>query len=178
MMLSHPGPVAKLYKKDLFIKNNITFLERVYYEDLAMTPVLSLYINKVSYVNEPLYNYLIRNNSTMKQTVFNSKMDDIFLVLEYIYDEFKNRNSADSYREELEYLYIEHLLYSASLRYLGYSVYKDRLDKIVNIIKGKYPNWNKNKYYEMKSKKFKLVCMLVYKKQYMILKLIKKLTNK
>ena len=176
-MLSHPGPVAKLYKKELFIKNNISFLEKVYYEDLAMTPILSIYVNKVCYIKEPLYNYLIRNNSTMTQTKFNPKLDDIFTVLKYLEQEF-NIRSKNKYSDELEYLYIEHLLYSASLRYLNYNIYKDRINKIVNIIKRKYPNWNRNIYYQKKSNKFKLVCNLVYKKQFTLLKLLKKIVNK
>ena len=177
LMLSHPGPVAKLYKKEIFLKNNIKFLEKVYYEDLAMTPILSIYIDKVSYVEEPLYNYLIRDNSTMKQTTFNSKIDDIFKVLVHLEKEFQKR-SNNKYNEELEYIYIEHLLYSASLRYLNYDLYKDRINKIINIIKNKYPNWKNNKYLKLKSYKFKLVCSLVYNKKYLILKLIKKITNK
>ncbi len=177
LMLSHPGPVAKLYKKELFIKNNISFLEKVYYEDLAMTPILSIYVNKVCYIKEPLYNYLIRNNSTMTQTKFNPKLDDIFTVLKYLEQEF-NIRSKNKYSDELEYLYIEHLLYSASLRYLNYNIYKDRINKIVNIIKRKYPNWNRNIYYQKKSNKFKLVCNLVYKKQFTLLKLLKKIVNK
>lgn len=177
LMLSHPGPVAKLYKKDIFVKNNIKFLENVYYEDLAMTPVLSLYIDKVNYLNEPIYNYLIRENSTMKQKEYNSKMDDIFTVVNYIENEF-NQRFKGQYQEELEYINIEHLLYSASLRYLDYSVYKEKIKEIKNIIKTKYPNWKNNKYYKQKSKKFKIICHLVYNKQLTLLKLIKKITNK
>jgi len=172
LMLSHPGPVAKLYKKELFLKNDIKFLENVYYEDLAMTPLLSFYIKKVSYINKPLYNYLIRKNSTMKQLTFNPKLDDIFKVIEYLEFEF-NKRAKNKYNEELEFLYIEHLLYSASLRYLNYSVYKEKINKIIQIIKTKYPNWKKNKYYKIKSWKFKLICNLIYNKKFLIVKLLK-----
>ena len=176
-MLSHAGPVAKLYKKELFIKNNINFLENVYYEDLAMTPILSIYTNKITYLQLPLYNYLIRDNSTMKQKEFNPKIDNIFKVINHIEKEI-NKRAKNKYNQEIEYLHIEHLLYSASLRYLNYPVYKDRINKIINIIKDKYPNWKNNKYYQNKSYKFKLVCILVYNKQYKLLKLLKKISNK
>ena len=117
-MLSHAGPVAKLYKKELFIKNNINFLENVYYEDLAMTPILSIYTNKITYLQLPLYNYLIRDNSTMKQKEFNPKIDNIFKVINHIEKEI-NKRAKNKYNQEIEYLHIEHLLYSASLRYLN-----------------------------------------------------------
>lgn len=172
-MLSHPGPVAKLYKKEIFIKNSIKFLENVYYEDLAMTPILSIYLEKISYINKPLYNYLIRKNSTMKQTAFNKKIDDIFKVMLYLEKELTNRKE-NKYNEELEFLNIEHLLYSASLRYLDYPIYKEKINKIIKIIKNKYPDWNKNKYYKSKSMKFKIICNLIYNKHFMIVKLLKR----
>lgn len=175
-MLSHPGPVAKLYKKKIFIDNNIFFLENVYYEDLAMTPIIGLYINKVSYVKEGFYKYLIRDNSTMKQVCFNTKINDIFKVINFVDDEFRNR-CGSKYDSELEYLYIEHLLYSATLRYLGYKDTRTYLDRIVNIINDKFPNWKGNKYYKKKSFKFKIVCILAYNKFYGLLKILKKVSG-
>ena len=177
LMLSHPGPVAKLYKKDIFLKNDIHFLENVYYEDLAMAPILSLYVKKIRYINQPVYNYLIRENSTMKQKTYNKKIDDIFIVVNHIEEEFKKRFKGQ-YQKELEYINIEHLLYSAALRYLDFPIYKEKISKIIEIIKNKYPNWKENIYYKQKSKKFKLICNLVYNNNLLILKLIKKLTNK
>lgn len=169
LMLSHPGPVAKLYKKEVI--KNVSFLENVYYEDLSFTPVISLNVNKVCYINEYLYYYVIHANSTMLKKEFNEKINSIFKVMDYLKDKLK------SYPEELEYLHIEHLLYSATLRYLDYDDTQKYLKKI-NDIMIKYPNWKKNKYYKMKSYKFKLVCHLAYKKQYKILKLLKKVSGK
>ena len=169
LMLSHPGPVAKLYKKEVI--KNVSFLENVYYEDLSFTPVISLNVNKVCYINEYLYYYVIHANSTMLKKEFNEKINSIFKVMDYLKDKLK------SYPEELEYLYIEHLLYSATLRYLDYDNTQKYLKKI-NDVMINYPNWKKNKYYKMKSYKFKLVCYFAYKKQYKILKLLKKVSGK
>ena len=135
LMLSHPGPVAKLYKKEVI--KNVSFLENVYYEDLSFTPVISLNVNKVCYINEYLYYYVIHANSTMLKKEFNEKINSIFKVMDYLKDKLK------SYPEELEYLHIEHLLYSATLRYLDYDNTQKYLKKI-NDIMIKYPNWRKN----------------------------------
>ena len=167
LMLSHPGPVAKLYKKEIL--KNVKFLENVYYEDLSFTPVVALNTNKVSYVNEELYYYIIHDNSTMNQKKYNSKMDDIFKVIDYLKDKLKN------YQEEFNYLCIEHLLYSAVLRYVDYPNCQDQLEKINTIIKD--INWKKNKYYKMKSYKFKLICNLDYKRHYKLIKFLKKVSG-
>lgn len=168
-MLSHPGPVAKLYKKEL-LKNH-KFMENVYYEDLAFTTTLSPKVHKVSYLPEPLYFYIIHDNSTMQQKVWTNKLDDVFKVMDYVTEELKD------YKDELEYLYIEHYLYSCSLRFIDYPEGKERLEKVEKIME-KYPEWNKNKYYQVKSKKFKLICMLASKKMYGVIKLLKKLGGK
>ena len=166
-MLSHPGPVAKLYKKEVLDK--VYFLENVYYEDLSFTPVVSLNIKKVSYVNEPLYYYVIHDNSTMKQTKYNPKMDDIFKVIDYLSKKLKN------YPEEFNYLCIEHLLYSATLRYVDYPECREQLNKIHLIMKD--INWKNNKYYQLKSYKFKIICNLASHSHYKLIKLLKKVSG-
>lgn len=168
-MLSNPGPVAKLYNKKVL--KDVWFMENVYYEDLAFTIKLSLNVKKVAYLKEALYYYNIHQDSTMRKKDYNPKIDSIFKVMDYLDSVLKD------YPKELEYLYIEHLLYSATLRYLEYDNCRNQLLKINNLMH-RYPNWKKNDYYRLKSKKFKLVCRLSYLKQYGILKLLKKVSGK
>ena len=176
-MLSHPGPVGRLFKKELFTKNNLFFKEGVYYEDLATIPLLAIYASKIAYLEHAYYYYVIHENSTMKQVKYNPKLDDIFVVLESLTEEFTYR-SGKKYQKELEYLYIEHLLYSASLRYLNYSEGKEKGNQIKKIFHAMYPNYRKNEYYKKKSKKFKLVCFCAYYDFRMMLKLMKKIGGK
>ena len=168
-MLSEPGPVAKLYKKDLL--KEALFMENVYYEDLAFTPVVSLGVNKVSYVKEALYYYVQHEDSTMRKKTYHPKMDSIFQVMDYLKKKLVN------YPLEYQYLLIEHLLYSATLRYLDYSECQKQLLDINNIIK-KEDNWQKNIYYKKKSIKFKLICNLAYHQKYKLIKILKKVSGK
>ena len=166
--LSHPGPVAKLYRK--VILTNHQFMEGVYYEDLAFTTTLRN-IKKVSYIEKPLYYYVIHDNSTMQQKVFTEKLDDLFKVMDYV------TNHLESNPLELEYLYIEHYLYSGVMRFLDYPEGKTRLVKIQKLMK-KYPHWSKNKYYKKKSRKFKIICWLASTKMYFLIKILKKIGGK
>ena len=169
LMLSHPGVNAKLYKKDLIL--SIPFLEGVYYEDLTFTPLVASKIKKVSYVKKPLYYYLIRDDSIMRKKKFSPKLDDIFIVLDYV------KSKLNGYDEEIEYLYIEHLLYSATMRFLDYDEGRERLIRIQSIMRN-YPNYRENKYYKKKSSKFKLVCFLSYHKMYKLLRILVNLKGK
>ena len=113
-MLSNASPWNKLIKTTIFKENNIKFLENYIYEDLATMPILAEYANNIIYVEEPLYNYIIRAGSTMRQKSYNKKLESIFVALEHLENEFKKRNLYLKYKDELEYIYIEHLLYAAS----------------------------------------------------------------
>lgn len=168
MMTSHMGPVARLYKKELFINHNIFFKEKIIYEDLATVPLLAMASKKIEYINKPYYHYIIRENSTMQKITYSEKLENIFDVMTFL----ENKITPD-YKEELEYLYIEHLLYSASLRFFKFKK-KDMLFKIQKILKQKYPNYTKNMYYKKKSIKFKIVCYLFYHRMYFLLSLITK----
>ena len=152
-LLTPPMAPIRMFKKDLF--NHIKFKEGIYYEDLELCPKLVKYANKVSFVNESLYNYLIRENSIMHQKEMNSKLEDIYHVLDSNYKELYK-----DYPNEIEYMYIIHLLRTASLRFLDYKEGKSELVKIVQIMKDRFPNWKKNIYFKKSSKKIKIISYL------------------
>ena len=173
MMLSHPGPCGKIYRTKIFTENNLKFLEDIrLYEDLAVIPAIGLYTDKIIYVDKPLYKYVIHNNSAIRQVEFNENLNDIFEVMNYLSNTF-----SDSYKEELEYIYIEHLLRTASLRYSKFKQGKKYINKISNIMHEKYPNYRKNKYYKKAKFGFKILCFLAYYRMFFLLKLVGKLAR-
>lgn len=90
-ILSVAGPCSKIIRTEIFKKNNIKFLENNIYEDLAIIPTLALYTEKISYCEEVLYHYVIRNNSTMQQTDYNKKLESIFNVMNFLYEQFNRK---------------------------------------------------------------------------------------
>ena len=108
------GPCNKLIRTKLLKENDLIFLEKGIYEDIAMIPLIALYANKISYLEEPLYNYYIRKGSTMRQEEFNNKLLCIYNALEALENGFINAHKKDEYFEELEFIYIKHLLYAGS----------------------------------------------------------------
>lgn len=177
-MLSNPSPWNKLIKTEIIKNNSIRFLENHIYEDMATMPILTGYVNKISYIQKPLYNYIIRNGSSMRQKSYNKKLDSIFIAVQYLENEFETRNLYKDYREELEFLIIYHLLYAASGRFLQYSEGKSKLKEIKKIIRNKYSNWRKNKYYKKQSFIFKATCNIFYSQNFIMLKLYSLVRNK
>lgn len=168
-LLNNPGPCGKLIKKDIIIQNNLYFPKQRAYEDLAVVPLWGLVSKKITFIDKPYYHYLIHEGSTMKQLVYNDKLENIFSTM----DNLSKNISHDKYHEELELIYIEHLLHAASLRFFHFNKI-EKLHQINKIIKENYPNWYKNIYFKQKSLKYKIICHLFYKERYSILKIILK----
>lgn len=165
-VLNETSPWNKLIKRSLLVENNLFFSEGRIYEDLELIPQLALYTKNIAFFKERIYYYVIRQGSTMRQTSYNAKLSAIYPVM----DTLKEKFGSTSYQAELEYLYIEHLLHSAVLRYLQYPEGKEDIKKIHAIMKERFPRWQKNPYYQKMGFKYKIVCNLAYRKQSFLLK--------
>ena len=164
-IVSETSPCNRIVKRKIFSDNNVRFLENKIYEDLATIPTLAKYTKKIGYIPDRVYDYVIRENSTMRYTTYNSKIEDIFYAVEKLYNDFK----GTEYMEELEHIDIEYLLHAASLRFFSYKEGIGNIDKVVSVMKDKFPKWRKNKYYKMQSIKYKIICELFYHKKFGIL---------
>ena len=171
-LLSPPMVWSKLIKKEIMDK--VKFTEGIYYEDLDICVRLLKYVNHVSFIEEPLYDYYLQHSgSVMTQKKFTERLIDIFTVL----DNSKKLLEKD-YFLEVEYLYITHLLRTATLRFLDYPNMEEHLNRINEVMKIDFPNWEKNIYHKKASKKVKLICFLAIHKWYFPLKIMKELTGR
>lgn len=173
-ILYRPSAWCKLIKKDILKNKEIKFLEKHIYEDIAIMPALCLYANKISFVEEPLYFYLVREGSIMNQRKYSKSLEDIFDSLDYLENLFIAKDSFEKYKDELEYLYIKNLLHAASLRFLPFDEGRENILRIADTVKEKFPKWRKNKYYKKEDFKYKIICNLVYMKKIKMLKKILK----
>lgn len=173
-ILSIPACWNKLYKKSLFIDNDIYFPEISYGEDLATTIRLIISSKKITYVDKPLYYYIQRDNSLMNQKKYNPKTKDIIKSLDILKNYFIDNNYYDEYNEELEYIYISHLMHDYVLRVYMFKESKEAIQEVITIIKDNYKKWNENKYFKRQSLKYKIVCYLIYFQMTSILKIILK----
>lgn len=171
-VISMPGAVCKLVKTSIVKDNKIEFLENHYFEDNAIMPYLCAICKNFSYLEKPYYYYLQRTGSILNKNKYDKKWEDIFDSLDNLYQRFKDSNLLDEYHDELEYIYIEYLLHAPSLRFVVYKEGKDNIKKISCIIKERFPKWQKNKYYQKESIKYKIICMLFYHNKLKIARLL------
>lgn len=171
-LLYNPSACDKLFRRSLF-DDNLFILDK-YYEDLGTIPLFAMYTNKIKFTNHYLYHYVKRENSIMNKVNYNSKIEDIFSITDYIYSSFEKSNKLSEFKEEIEYIYIHHLLRAAGLRFLDYGKI-DKVEQIRNIMKEKFSNFYKNKYFKKYGFKRKLLCRLIYNGHYNIIKILRKI---
>ena len=165
-LLSIPSACNKVFKRSLFDKKE--FIEGIYYEDLATIPTLVKVTKNITFINNYLYHYFVRENSITNKTKYNEKMDDIFYVTNLLEKELNK-----DYKEEIEFIYIEHLLRNAGIRFINYGKY-DKIKEITNIMKKNFPDWRKNDYYKKYyNDKQKIISYLIFKRMFFIISLLR-----
>lgn len=155
LVLSANGPCFKIYKRTFF-ENNY-FPEGIIFEDLALIPYINSLVNEYFYLEKHYYHYCLRESSTMLKKSFLKKQYDMFTALEYL-----SNKMNDKFEEEIEFLYIKHLLYLSYLRNLKFNLSETKRFRrdINNTINKKYPNWKRNKYFVSNSLKRKIITYL------------------
>lgn len=171
-IIGMPGPCNKIFKREFLQKQEFKFWEGHIYEDLATIPGLAAQTEKIGKIEEGFYFYRICSNSTIQRKKESSKLADRITAIEKMYEQFAKFDKIGYYHSEIEYNYIQHLLHAASLELIKTENGKEYLNKIQTIIKSKFPNWRKNPYYQKQSMKYKIMCELIERKQYWLIRSI------
>lgn len=150
-----PMAWCRVYRKSLLGID--PFRKGIYYEDLEMTPRMLLAAKNIAYLPSPLYYYYQREGSIMRESDFSMRWLDIFTVTESVYRHFEEKGKVKAYQNELEYLFIEHLLRSAALRFSRFQRGRALFSDLMESVEKHFPNWKKNPYLARASFFFRLV---------------------
>lgn len=128
-ILAMPVVWNKLYKKEIIIKNRIKFPNCSFCEDVEFLYKTFLYVNKVSKVEDTLYNYYQREDSVTKK-IKEESIDQVYQVLKNIENYIKN-----NFKNKLKffYLYKIQFIYSISITLLSKIDNDKSLKKKINI---------------------------------------------
>ncbi len=148
----------KIYRREFFLTEGVSFEMGTWYEDLEPVSYLFSKAKKISYVEETLIYYRQRGGSVMSTR--SRKCLDIFEVLRKIYDRFEANGTLERYREELEYLFIEDLFVYGGFRLLSLDDYQDIFAHAKMFIRKFFPNYKKNRYLKDLSRKYRLFAMM------------------
>ncbi len=147
-LLASGSIVTRIYRRSLIVDNHLDFPEHIFYEDNAAGPVWSMYFKHLELVDEPLYFYYQHDTSTV-HTITEARCRDRLTACEIILHEFKERGFYDTYRDELEALYIRLYLVNTLFGYMINGTRKNY--RFVRHIKvgmlKEFPDFRSNRYY-------------------------------
>lgn len=171
-LISAPMACIRLIKRELLAEKGFT--ENIYFEDLDRMPKLLLQSERIGRIDKNLYYYYQRRGSIMNRKAFSERDLDIIRVLRGIYSDFDKAGKLGKYKSEIEYLFIEHLLRSAALRFCEFENRKELFGKMLFEMREKFPEYKKNPYLKKSGIKFRAVVFFASHKIYAVLCLIKR----
>lgn len=161
----------KIYKKELIIDNKLEFRSKIWYEDFDFSFKALSAANKVSYINEPLYYYLIRPGSTMNNSNIHRNLE--------IIEAFEQIKNIKANKDIQEFLAIDHIYISTIVRIIrsraDKNTKKDVINEILTYFKKNFPKYRNNKYLNILTKNRKIIFELLERKMYFLIALLFKI---
>ena len=163
----------KIYKKDIL--KDIKFREKVWYEDIDFTVKVLFNTDKISFVNESLYNYLLRPGSTMNNTNYKRNLELLPAFNEMI-SYLKNNNIYDKNYIKLEFLAFYHIYLTGITRIINidvpFKLKKEIINEYLNYINNNFPTFKKNRYISYLDNNKKIIYKLLNLKMYRLVRFI------
>lgn len=175
LLFGSPSAVNKLFKRELFIKTGIRFPVGKYYEDLGTIPKLLLLADKIDYIKESFYYYMIRPGSIMTAAKFEKNYADRTEMINGVLDFYKEKGSFQKYYKELEYLAVMNGYYLPSREIILQDRKSPVLKKFKKYINSQFPYFRKNCYLQKYlSRKDRLHFRIIEWEQYWLMVLLSK----
>ncbi len=172
-----PSACNKLFKRSLFLENNILFPPKVWYEDLRTIYKLFPVANGIAFTDEQLYNYFVREGSIMHNPNI-ERNREIIDALNDLISFYKSKNIYDDYYDVLEFLTIQHVFWETSVRILKTTSHHKSLGELREFTFTTFPKaFKNNKFKEFvnrKGIKGKVICCCLRFKLYSLLHLMLK----
>ena len=161
----------KIYKRSLLVDNKLEFRSKLWYEDFDFSFKAIAYAQTVSYVNEPLYYYLIRPGSTMNNSNIQRNLE--------ILQAFDKIKELSAYKDIQKFLAIDHIYISTIVRVLladcNYKNKKIIIKKILIYLRDNFGDLKKNKYLSLLSRNRRIIYTLLNLRLYKIVMLLFKI---
>lgn len=141
---SMPATWARVWKRSLYINNDIRYPDRAFYgEDLQTSGKLFALADSIAYLPSGLYRYLDRPGSLMN-TADPERNRHMLTAVGDLTDWYERHGLRQRYEEQLCEIAIEHLLMAATVRVAKADPASGLLTEIRDFMENRYPLWRKN----------------------------------
>ena len=137
----------KIYKKSFLDSLDFSFPDHRRYEDSFYLTHMAYHAPKMAWRKEPLIHYVQRSNS-MTNTHNKMTLDAVYM-LEHLKNYFYEKGAFDTYRDEIEYVYIRFCLgnpFVSTSKIKDQAERKEALELLWSTLNTTFPAWRKNHY--------------------------------
>lgn len=169
---NNAGVCNKIYKRELL--KDFTFRSKVWYEDIDFVTKVIMNAKKISYVDEGLYYYLLRQGSTMNNNNAPKNLD-ILKSFDSILLYLKEHKEFKKYYPEVEYLAIYHIYVAPIVRIINAKNVTNKkviIDKLITYMHTNFKDYKHNKYLYLLDQNKKIIYHLINLRWYWLVKLI------
>lgn len=147
----------KLYKKELFEKEDLHFVPNTWFEDVLFTYKLIPNLKSIGCISDAGYRYYQRENSITY--TYSDRLNEINGVLDKILAYYQKEGIYDVYQNELEYIFIRYS-FATYIKRLSKAKdkkkFKEGVSYVQKRVKEKFPNYRENPYLKNGGKSFYL----------------------
>ncbi len=97
---------TKIFKKDFLLKNNISFIEGIYYEDVHYLFESFMKAKKIFLCPQVLYSYRVRENSIMTKKITEKNFYSYFVTIETIFNLLKTEKLSAEEEAAVETFFV------------------------------------------------------------------------
>ena len=164
LLLESPSASVRVCRRSLFLEGQIRFPAGIWYEDLATTPKCLLHARSVVALSEPLYCYLLRDGSIMRNANLKRNLE-ILDVLGSVRAYYESNGVLEQYRDVLCYLAVDNALMAAQRVLMG-DPNADYLPLFLQTVAQDYPDYCQNPLLPGLGKRKMLVLNLLERRRY------------
>ena len=164
LLLESPSASVRVCRRSLFLEGQIRFPAGIWYEDLATTPKCLLHARSVVALSEPLYCYLLRDGSIMRNANLKRNLE-ILDVLGSVRAYYESNGVLEQYRDVLCYLAVDNALMAAQRVLMG-DPNADYLPLFLQTVAQDYPDYRQNPLLPGLGKRKMLVLNLLERRRY------------
>lgn len=166
LIMNSCSAINKLILKKTWLSQELKFPIGKHYEDLATIPKLMVQAERVIYIKEVYYYYLMREGSIMHSKNFERNFRERTWAADGILNYFTEQNLFEEYKSELEYLIFENTFFVPSKEIVLNDRKSKYLEEFRNYAYSRFPQMDKNKYVLQISGKNKILLILLRRRMY------------
>lgn len=170
----------KLYRRELFFKEELCYPPRAWYEDFRVTTKLYAQAKRIVYLTKPLYCYRVRKGSIQQSDNLDRRREKIE-AMDDILSFYKKKGLLDQYRAELEYLAFGNVYFYPSVDLIRQNRKHKLISEFSRYMNTTFPDFMRNPYLKSLSRNEKIILWLLrhgYNNLIALVFAIKSLLNK